>query len=120
MRPAGGLRQALRDLAPALEPAQAGHAVQGASYLELAHRLHQLAPTLALNPAAPAELRLVKQTVKNMVQAGELQRVGSAHRKGARKALGLYAATSRWSAAALGGGGCGGDALAAAWWGRLA
>ena len=117
MRPAGEVRQALRDAAPVL-PGDASAPTLGSSYLDLAK---QLAGRGLLSVDAPAELRLVRQTVKNMVQAGELCRVGSAKQRGTRKALGLYAAPSGgWDACATTRGDAGLAALQSAWWGRAA
>lgn len=121
MRPAGEVRQALRDAAPVL-PQDAAEPTMGSSYLDLAH---QLAGRGLLSVDAPAELRLVRQTVKNMVQAGELRRVGSAKQRGTRKALGLYAApctasTGGWDACATTRGDAGLAALQSAWWGHVA
>ena len=96
MRPVGEIRQALRSAAP-LAP-QDGSPVEGASYLGLAEKLAHLGK---LSMAAPSEVRLVKQTVKNMVQAGELRRVGEQAVPGLRKKLGLYAAAQGgWGARA--------------------
>lgn len=102
MRPAGEIRQALRAAVPNQAPG-----VTGASYLDMAQRLAGMA---GLNPAAPAELRLVRQTVKNMVQAGELVKVGRTKRLGLYAAVAAHQARSGWDA----------TALQAAWWGRAA
>lgn len=98
MRPAGELRLALRSAAPPLS--LDGQPVAGASYLALAATLAQRG---MLSLQAPSELQLVHRTVKNMVQAGELRRVGDARVVGKRRKLGLYAATAGqgWDAGAV-------------------
>ena len=110
MRPAGELRQALRSAAPLLS--RGLRPAQGASYLGLAE---SLARQGMLSLAAPGEVRLVHRTVKNMVQAGELQRVGEVRVAGKRRKLGLYAATTAqgWDAGAATA--SPGAALQAAW-----
>lgn len=87
MRPAGELRLALRSAAPAMS---AGSPVTGASYLDLAAALAQRG---MLSLQAPSEVELVHRTMKNMVQAAELRRVGEVRVPGKRRKLGLYAAT---------------------------
>lgn len=110
MRPAGELRQALRNAAPPM-PADRGLPVTGASYLGLAEALAQRG---MLSMQAPSEVQLVHRTVKNMVQAGELRKVGDARVAGKRRKLGLYAATAGgWDAGASTR--SDGSALQAAW-----
>lgn len=79
MRPAGEIRQALRDAVREL------HGVQGsASLLDLAPRVPRL------NPAAPSEMELVRRTLVNMADAGELQRVGKHKPPGSARWFTLY------------------------------
>jgi hypothetical protein len=87
MRPRGEIRQALRDAAPVLDE-EARAAAVGVTYLDLACAL---AGKGVLSLEAPAEVRMVRNTVKNMAKAAELVRTGSARVPGCNRALGLYA-----------------------------
>nr|WP_316642867.1 hypothetical protein [uncultured Roseateles sp.] len=93
MRPAGAIRQALAACIPvacvpmpklgAMTWRDAAQALQGQGLV---------------NTQAPGEARLVKKTMENMVQAGQLQRVGSVTVPGSRRQMAAYARPGPWVA----------------------
>lgn len=79
MRPPGEIREALRQVLPAL----AGESG--------ALTWRDLVPHVpGVNPASPADVRLVKKTVENMAQAGELERTGQVRVNGACRPMVTY------------------------------
>lgn len=74
MRPAGEIREALRAAF-----AEHGHATW-----------REVLPACPVNAASPAEVMLVRRTVKNMVQAGELLDVGTSRQAGSRIVRTVY------------------------------
>ncbi len=81
MRPAGEIRAALREAFP---PAGQGHATWRDALAVLAQRK-------LVDPAAPSECRLVRQTVKNMRAAGELRPGPPVRVQGSRRPMVAYA-----------------------------
>lgn len=77
MRPAGEIRQALRECFPS----------EGQGVATWHDALQALGQRRLVNPAAPGERRLVRQTVENMVQAGELRRAAPTRRPGSRRPM---------------------------------
>lgn len=74
MRPPGEIREALRSAF-----AVRGHATWA-----------EVLPAVPVNLAAPSEVRLVRRTVENMVQAGELVRSGASKCAGSRVWRAVY------------------------------
>lgn len=88
-RPAGEIRSALRS-----------------AFSELGHATwREVLPACPVNAASPAEALLVRRTVENMVQAGELVRAGAAKAAGSRVWRAVYelaaydAANEAWTSA---------------------
>lgn len=81
-RPCGELRIAAR--AAYRRAGDAGHAL---TWRELAAELHALG---LLHVDAPSELRMLRRTVCNMVQAGELAPVAAVRVPGSRRAMTAY------------------------------
>lgn len=74
-------------------------------------------PRAGVNPAAPAEVRLVRRTVERMVQAGELARCGAERDAGGRAWRAVYEAadTTPPSTTGLGGAADAVDAVMRSW-----
>ena len=89
MRPAGEIRAALRSAF-----AERGHATW-----------REVLPACPVNAHARSEVMLVRRTVENMVQAGELVRAGAAKTAGSRAWRAVYelaaydAANEAWASA---------------------
>lgn len=92
MRPAGEVRSALR--------AAFAVATRDGQAVEWAALLPDLA-AIGIDARSRAEVALVRRTVERMVQAGELQRVGSVQHVGSRAVRATYTYTS--ASAARGG-----------------
>lgn len=84
MRPRSSIRQAALQCVPQPAP---GEATDGVTWRDVAAALAQRS---LLNPAAPAELRLVKRALWNARQAGELARVGARRVQGSCKPMATY------------------------------
>lgn len=96
MRPRGEIRMLLR----------AGFAERGAC------TWREMLPCAQVDTRSPAEVRLVRKTVENMVAAGELVKVGVSREAGARVWQAMYEAAPPPDApAAEGGAGAALDAL---------
>jgi hypothetical protein len=89
MRPRGEIREALEQTLGRLVGERGllvdGTAMDGVPWRDAAEHI------AGINPASPADLRLVGHTVENMVRTGELVRVGSFKRAGSRHWEGSYA-----------------------------
>lgn len=79
-RPAGEIRQALR---------QAVEQVHPAHYRELAGHVP------GINPSCPSEMERVRVTLRDMASAGELERLGTKSVPGVCRPLTLYAPKRR-------------------------
>jgi hypothetical protein len=62
---------------------------QPATWLDVARQLGQLR---VINPAAPAERMLVRDTVFNAARRGELRRIGVLRVQGARRPMSVFGA----------------------------
>ncbi len=96
MRPAGEIREALRGCFP-----ERGQGV--ATWYDA---LNALGARQLVNPAAPGERKLVRKTVENMVQAGELQKAEPVRVPGSRRPMTGYARgwVTNWGAGSSQGG----------------
>jgi hypothetical protein len=105
MRPRAAIRIALVSAAEQIAPMPLG---PGATWRDLGEQLQRQG---LVNLSAPSEARLVRRTVVNMVQAGELARVGDRPVAGSRRPMAAYARRPRsgWMS------GASGSELAAAW-----
>lgn len=85
-RPRGEIRQTLLEV---LTDTAALH------WRAAAQAMHANAQHVAVNPASPADLRLVRKTMCNMARAGELARVGKASVPGSARPMTLFARIER-------------------------